>query len=190
MKRILPILLFFSAISWSQNSATDSILTLDAYLGYVKQFHPLVKQANLEVSQAQAGIIAARGGFDPKIEVDYENKQFKSTEYYDLLNATFKIPTWYGIEIKAGFDQMEGVYLNPQNTTPANGLAMAGISIPIGQGLLINNRMADLKKAKIYSNLSQAERDLEVANVLYTAANGYFNWYRSYNEYKLYETLL
>ena len=190
MKRILPILLFFSTFSWSQNSATDSILTLDAYLGYVKQFHPLVKQANLEVSQAQAGIIAARGGFDPKIEVDYENKQFKSTEYYDLLNATFKIPTWYGIEIKAGFDQMEGVYLNPQNTTPANGLAMAGISIPIGQGLLINNRMADLKKAKIYSNLSQAERDLEVANVLYAAANGYFNWYRSYNEYKLYETFL
>ncbi|GGD13395.1 TolC family protein [Flavobacterium orientale] len=190
MKRILPILLFLSAISWSQNNASDSILTLDAYLGYVKQFHPLVKQANLEVSQAQAGIIAARGGFDPKIEVDYENKQFKSTEYYDLLNATFKIPTWYGIEIKAGFDQMEGVYLNPQNTVPANGLAMAGISVPIGQGLLINNRMADLRKAKIYANLSQAERDLEVANVLYAAANGYFNWYRSYNEYKLYETFL
>lgn len=190
MKNILPIILFFSIVSWSQNSATDSILTLDAYLGYVKQFHPLVKQANLEVSQAQAGIIAARGGFDPKIEVDYENKQFKSTEYYDLLNATFKIPTWYGIEIKAGFDQMEGVYLNPQNTVPQNGLAMAGISVPLGQGLLINNRMADLKKAKIYSNLSQAERDLEVANVLYAAANGYFNWYRSYNEYKLYETFL
>jgi len=168
----------------------DSILTLDSYLGYVKQFHPLVKQANLEVSQAQAGIISARGGFDPKIEIDYENKQFKSTEYYDLLNTTFKIPTWYGIEIKAGFDQMEGTFLNPQNNTPTNGLAMAGISVPIGQGLLINNRMADLKKAKIYTNLSQAERDLEVANVLYAAANSYFNWYRNYNEYKLYETFL
>lgn len=190
MKSILPLLLFLTTFSWSQNLATDSILTLDAYLGYVKQFHPLVKQANLEVSQAQAGIIAARGGFDPKIEVDYENKQFKSTEYYDLLNATFKIPTWYGIEIKAGFDQMEGVFLNPQNTLPPNGLAMAGISIPLGQGLLINNRMADLRKAKIYANLSQAERDLEVANVFYLAANSYFNWYRSYNEYRLYETFL
>ena len=182
--------MFFSAFSWSQNLAVDSILTLDAYLGYVKQFHPLVKQANLEVSQAQAGIIAARGGFDPKIEVDYENKQFKSTEYFDLLNATFKIPTWYGIEIKAGFDQMDGVFLNPQNNTPVNGLAMAGISVPIGQGLFINNRMADLRKAKIFVNLSQAERDLEVANTLYVAANSYFNWYRNYNEYKLYETFL
>jgi len=190
MKNKFYLLLFFSVVSWSQNLATDSILTLDAYLGYVKQFHPLVKQANLEVSQAQAGIIAARGGFDPKIEVDYENKQFKTTEYYDLLNTTFKIPTWYGIEIKAGFDQMDGVFLNPQNNTPTSGLAMAGISVPIGQGLFINDRMADLKKAKIFSSLSQAERDLEVANVLYAAANSYFNWYRNYNEYKLYETFL
>ncbi|WP_396149181.1 TolC family protein [Flavobacterium sp.] len=190
MKNKAYLLLLFSVVSWSQNLATDSILTLDAYLGYVKQFHPLVKQANLEVSQAQAGIIAARGGFDPKIEVDYENKQFKNSEYFDLLNSTFKIPTWYGIEIKAGFDRMDGVFLNPQNTVPTNGLAMAGISVPIGQGLLINDRMADLKKAKIFNNLSQAERDLEVANVLYIASNSYFNWYRNYNEYKLYETFL
>lgn len=190
MKNKAYLLLLFSVVSWSQNLATDSILTLDAYLGYVKQFHPLVKQANLEVSQAQAEIIAARGGFDPKIEVDYENKQFKNSEYFDLLNSTFKIPTWYGIEIKAGFDRMDGVFLNPQNTVPTNGLAMAGISVPIGQGLLINDRMADLKKAKIYNNLSQAERDLEVANVLYIASNSYFNWYRNYNEYKLYETFL
>ena len=153
MKNKAYLLLLFSVVSWSQNLATDSILTLDAYLGYVKQFHPLVKQANLEVSQAQAEIIAARGGFDPKIEVDYENKQFKNSEYFDLLNSTFKIPTWYGIEIKAGFDRMDGVFLNPQNTVPTNGLAMAGISVPIGQGLLINDRMADLKKAKIYNNL-------------------------------------
>lgn len=190
MKKVYLLFLLLTSLSWSQNQANTDLLTLDAYLGYVKQFHPLVKQANLEVSQAQAGIIAARGGFDPKIEVDYEKKQFKSTEYFDLLNATFKIPTWYGIEIKASFDQMDGFYLNPQNTTPTPGLVAAGISIPIGQGLFINNRMADLRKAKIFNNLSKAERDLEVANVLHSAASSYFNWYRNYNEYKLYETFL
>lgn len=192
-KLILLGILFISNLAMrAQDSKTtiDSIMTLDAYLGYVKQFHPLVRQANLEVNQAQAGIIAARGGFDPKIEVDYENKQFKSTEYFSLLNSTFKIPTWYGIEIKAGFDQMEGVYLNPQNTVPANGLTTLGIAVPIGQGLLINKRMADLKKAKIYNNLSQAERDLEVASILHQAANSYFNWYRNYTEYELYQTFL
>jgi outer membrane protein TolC len=86
MKKIILFFLLITTVSWSQNQTIDTLLTLDAYLGYVKQFHPLVKQANLEVSQAQAGIIAARGGFDPKIEVDYENKQFKNSEYFDLLN--------------------------------------------------------------------------------------------------------
>lgn len=190
MRTTLALFLLFSFLSYSQEKVSDSIMTLDAYLGYVKQFHPLVKQANIEVSQAQSAIIASRGGFDPKIEVDYENKQFKSTEYFDLLNTTFKIPTWYGVEIKAGFDQMQGTFLNPQNTVPENGLAVLGISVPLAQGLLINDRMADLKKAKLYANLSQAERDLEVANVLYLASNSYFNWYRNYNEYKLYETFL
>jgi outer membrane protein TolC len=190
MRATIALFLVFSFLSYSQEKAADSILTLDAYLGYVKQFHPLVKQANIEVSQAQSEIIASRGGFDPKIEVDYENKQFKSTEYYDLLTTTFKIPTWYGVEIKAGFDRMEGDFLNPQNTTPENGLAKLGISVPLGQGLLINDRMADLKKAKIFVNLSKAERDLEVANILYLASNSYFNWYRNYNEYKLYQTFL
>jgi outer membrane protein TolC len=190
MRATVALFLVFSLLSYSQEKASDSILTLDAYLGYVKQFHPLVKQANIEVSQAQSGIIASRGGFDPKIEVDYENKQFKSSEYYDLLNTTFKIPTWYGVEIKAGFDRMEGDFLNPQNNTPDNGLAKLGISVPLGQGLLINDRMADLKKAKLFVNLSKADRDLEVANVLYLASNSYFNWYRNYNEYKLHVTFL
>jgi outer membrane protein TolC len=191
MKKRFIFFLFISIQAWSQTELqVDSRLSLDDFLGYVKQFHPLVKQANLEVSQAQSGIIAARGGFDPKIEVDYEKKQFKSTEYYDLLNSTFKIPTWYGIEVKAGFDQMEGVYLNPQNNTPIDGLATLGIAIPVGQGMFINKRMADLKKAKLYNQLSQAERDLEVANILHQACFAYFDWYRNYNEYQLYATYL
>jgi hypothetical protein len=54
--------------------------------------------------------MAARGAFDPKIAVDFDKKT-KDTEYYSILNSSFKIPT-YGIEIKAGFEQNEGYYLN------------------------------------------------------------------------------
>jgi hypothetical protein len=86
-----------------------------------------------------------------KIEVDFDKKQFKDTEYYSILNSSFKIPTWYGIEIKAGFDQNEGYYLNPENTVPNAGLTSLGISVPLGQGLFINQRMAD-RKAKMQCN--------------------------------------
>jgi len=175
---------------FAQDKADLNTLTFDAYLAYIKQFHPTVKQANLELSQAQAQILTARGGFDPKIEVDYVTKQFNESDYYQILNSTFKIPTWFGVEIKAAFEQADGIYLNPENNFPASGLASLGITVPIGQGLIINKRMADLRKAKLYQNLTIAERDLAIADVLFDAILAYFDWYRNQQEYDLYQTFL
>jgi outer membrane protein TolC len=132
----------------------------------------------------------ARGGFDPKIEVDFDKKQFKNSQYYSLLNSSFKIPTWYGIEVKAGFDNSEGIFLNPENSLPNQGLTSLGITVPLGQGLLINQRMADLRKAKIQIQLSQAERKLQAIEVLYNASVAYFNWKRNYSEVQLYNEYL
>jgi outer membrane protein TolC len=70
---------------------------------------------------------------------------------------------------------------------PNQGLTSLGLSVPLGQGLFINQRMADLRKAKIQVRLSQAERKLNAIAVLYDASVAYFNWKRSYNEVKLYE---
>ena len=182
---LLGILFFllFSITSKAQNKE----FSFDEYLGYVKKFHPLVKSANLEVSGAQANLIMARGGFDPKIEVDFDKKQFKNSEYYSVLNSSFKIPTWYGIELKAGFEQNQGIFLNPENAVPNAGLASFGINIPLAQGLLINQRMADLRKAKIQLKLSNSERILQSVEILYNASLAYFNWKKIFDEVKLYE---
>lgn len=193
MKRIILAFFLFNFVANSQTTepktnALSKEFSFNEYLGYVKKFHPLVKNADLEISAAQANLMMARGGFDPKIEVDFDQKQFKNQEYYSILNSSFKIPTWYGVEIKAGFDNTEGVYLDPENKTPTQGLTSLGISVPLGQGLLINQRMADLRKAKIQLQLSQAERKLEAIKILYDAAVAYFNWKRNYDEVKLYET--
>jgi outer membrane protein TolC len=178
--------ILFSA-SFSQNTENKEF-TYNEFLGFVKKYHPLVKNANLEIDNAQANLMMARGGFDPKIEVDYDRKQFKDKEYYSLLNSSFKIPTWYGIEVKAGFENADGVFLSPENTTPNAGLTSLGVSLPLGQGLFINQRMADLRKAKINLNLGQQQRKLEAIVVLYDASIAYFNWKRAFTEVKLYET--
>ncbi|MFN3753376.1 TolC family protein [Flavobacterium sp.] len=188
MRTIIIAFLFFGMSVWSQNTSKE--LTYNEFLGYVKKYHPLVKSADLELNQAQANLMMARGGFDPKIEVDFEQKKFKDNEYYSILNSSFKIPTWYGVEIKAGFDNNDGIYLNPENTVPNQGLTSLGISIPLGQGLFINQRMADLRKAKIQVNLSQAERNLMAVSVLYDASVAYFNWKRNFNEVTLYQSYL
>ena len=189
MNRLLFPFLVLTCLSFGQNNPNKE-LSYDEFLGFVKKYHPMVKSSLLEVSIAQANLMAARGGFDPKIEVDFEQKKFKNTEYYSILNSSFKIPTWYGIEIKAGFDNNDGIYLNPQNTLPNQGLTSLGINIPLGQGLFINQRMADLRKAKLQINLSKSEQKLQAVAVLYDASVAYFNWKKNYNEVQLYETYL
>ena len=183
------LLLFIGCIcsSFGQNTTEFSF---NEFLGYVKKYHPLVKQADLKINEAQANLMQARGAFDPKIDIDFSEKQFKNNNYYSILNSSFKIPTWYGIELKAGFDNAEGIYVNPENTLPNSGLTSFGISIPVGQGLFINQRMADIRKAKIAQNLNSAERNLQAIEVLYEASISYTNWKRSFDEVKLYENYL
>jgi outer membrane protein TolC len=75
--RVLLLLLLSSASIFGQNIKSKE-LTFAEYLGYVKKYHPMVKSANLEISQAQANLMIARGAFDPKIEIDFDKKQFKN----------------------------------------------------------------------------------------------------------------
>jgi outer membrane protein TolC len=185
MKKIFFSILLCTSTFFGQNTAPNEF-TYNEFLGFVKKYHPLVKSANLNINQAQANLLMARGAFDPKIEIDYDKKQFKESDYYSILNSSFKIPTWYGIELKAGFENNDGVYLNPQNTVPNQGLTSLGISIPLGQGLFINQRMADLRKAKIQLELSNSERQLQAIQVLYEASIAYFNWKKTYAETQLY----
>ncbi|MFO8146261.1 MAG: TolC family protein [Bacteroidota bacterium] len=190
MKNFLGILFLFYGQALLAQEQLPEVLTFKEYLAYVKQFHPVARQAGLKLSMAEAELLRARGGFDPKIEVDYDRKVFKNTEYYDILNSTFKIPTWYGIELKANFEQNQGIYLNPERTVPTDGLFSAGISVDVGQGMFINKRMASLRSAKIYREQSVAARDLMVNEVLYNAALAYFDWLRVYNEMIIYEGFL
>ena len=189
MKHYYFVLLLLGSFVWGQEQNLKE-LSYNEFLCYVKKYHPLVKSAQLEINKAQANLMMARGGFDPKIEADFDQKQFKGKEYYSVFNSSFKIPTWYGIELKAGFDNSEGIFVNPENTLPNQGLTSLGITIPVGQGLLINQRMADLRKAKIQIQLSQAERKLQAIEVVYNASLAYFNWKRNYSEVQLYKNYL
>lgn len=191
LKNILCLfaLLFIGPVLHAQELKSD-VLSFEEYIGYVKKFHPMLKSANLELSRGQAMLMQARGAFDPKIEVDYDTKRFKDYEYYSLLNSSFKIPTWYGIEVKAAFDNSEGVYLNPQNTLPNAGLTSLGVTVPLGQGLFINQRMADIRTAKLQQQLSAADRKIRAVAVLYDASVAYFNWLKTHREAMMYENYL
>lgn len=191
MRKLCIVFLLLGSVFVSKAQIQDSlVLTFREYIGYVKQYHPVAKQAGLQIDQAQANLMKSRGGFDPKLEVDYDRKEFKDSEYYDILNATFKIPTWYGIELKAGFEQNEGEFLNPERFVPDDGLYNAGVSVSLGKGLWMNERMATLKKAKIFRLQSEAERDLLINQILFEASQAYFKWLKAYREFMLFDDFL
>ncbi|MBT8185754.1 MAG: TolC family protein [Eudoraea sp.] len=187
MNRILIFLVMLIIIPLNAQQIDSDVLGFREYLGYVKKYHPIVRQAQLQIDVGQANLMKARGGFDPKIEVDYDRKKFKGTEYYDRLNATFKVPTWYGIELKGNFEQNQGDFINPDEIVPSDGLYSAGVSFSLGNGFWINQRMATLKQAKFLRERTKADRDLEVNQVLYEASLAYFNWLRAYKDNSIYQ---
>lgn len=194
MKRLILItILLLGPIAMAQNPYQEldpETLSLSEYLGYVKSFHPVVKQANLVINEGEAKLLKARGAFDPKLEVDMDRKEFKNTDYYDKLNAAFKIPTWYGVEFKAKYEENSGVFLNPESTVPEDGLYSVGVSVSLAQGLLTNRRMAMLKQARLFNNQVEADRQLMVNDILFEAAQTYFKWLKTYNDKLVYDSFL
>ncbi len=186
MKTVLNYLLVLMCFNgFAQESLTT--LTLEEYLGYVKKYHPVVKQTQLLVSEGEAKLLKSRGAFDPKIEVDFDRKKFSETTYYNKLNTTFKLPTWYGVELKANFENNDGTYLNPELQTPDDGLYSAGVSVSLAKGLFMNERMATLKQAKLFTQQAQANQQLLVNDVIYNALVTYYNWLKNYQSLKTYE---
>ena len=190
MKKYILISFLLFALGFSAQDKVESVMTLSEYLGYVKRFHPIVKQANLVINESEAKLLKSRGAFDPKIEVDFDKKEFKEKEYYNKLNAAFKVPTYYGLEFKANFENNSGVFLNPEANVPTDGLYSAGISASLLKGLLINKRMASLKQAKFFLNQAKEDQQILVNEILYNASLSYFNWLKTYNEKRVYDEFL
>jgi outer membrane protein TolC len=190
MKRITFILFILLSFNLSSQTEVGNLLTFDEFMGQVKVHHPLAMQADLRLEKGSATVRKARGNFDPKAFSDVSQKYFSDKQYYSVINSGLKIPTWYGIEVKSGYTENDGVFLNPQNSTPGAGLWYAGVSVPVGQGLFIDKRRAALKKAKIYQESTKVERDLLYNELLYSAGKAYWSWFESYNTIKVYQNAL
>jgi outer membrane protein TolC len=165
---------------------TAKVFTLQNLAELVFANHPIVKQAALLSEEARSQVLQARGGFDPKLGSDFHRKQFGGTDYYNNWHNELKVPLWPGgIDLKASYDRYAGTYVNPESRTPLNGLAGVGLSIPIGQGLLIDARRSTLRQAKIMQTAAEADRVKQINEVWLQAAKDYWNWYYAYQQSQL-----
>lgn len=175
-------LVLFSFHAFAQTDSDSTvILSYQDYIITVTNNHPIARQADIKVSQADAGLMYARGAFDPKLYTNVSEKYFTEKQYYSRVNGGIKIPTWFGVELKAAYEQNGGVYLDPSNTVPDNGLLYVGISLPIGRGLLIDKRRAELKKALLFQQISEMEKQLMLNDLIYSAGLAYWKWFKAHN---------
>lgn len=188
-KQLIFFCLLFPYLLFSQVEPT-SVLSIDSFLSIVKKHHPIAYQANIKLESGEANLLSARGKFDPKIEADVAQKYFKGDEYYDLGEGKLKIPTWFGIDLESGYERNQGQFLNPENNVPNAGLWFAGISVPIGQGLFIDERRNELRKAQSMLQQSQSEKDLLLNQLVLSSGLAYWEWFKSYNNLKVYEDAL
>ncbi len=186
---LLALVLFLSCLSKGQAQTQDTaqVLTLQDFHRLILQYHPVASQAALLTEQARQELRMARGALDPVISSKLYRKEYNGKEYYHLWTNTLEIPTWFGPVLKAGYDQTRGQYLNPENNTPAAGLSFAGISVPLAQGLFIDERRAIIRQANLMQDIAEAERVKLINKLLLQATKDYWDWLLYFREVTLYE---
>lgn len=185
LRFLVTLFLLFSGIPSTIAQSSDSLRVLDAasYFAIVRQYHPVARQADILVQKAEAGVLAARGAFDPRLRFTSDQKRFDGTQYYLMNRPELSIPTWYGIEVKAGLETNRGDYLNSELTPGAS--SYLGISVPLARNLLMDRRRATLAQSKIYRQQSYAERIQALNELLQDAGIAYWEWVKQYALFRI-----
>lgn len=176
MTRFLLAILFTIITPWLSFAQliNEKVLSQEQFFDIIRKYHPVARQADLNIEIAKADVITARGGFDPLITTNLAKKTFDGTQYYNHLQPELRIPTWYGIEIVAGAEYLAGDRTNREETLGRS--SYAGIVVPLAKNLLMDKRRAVLQTAKVYSTLSEIEKESTLNDLLLEAAKKYWNW--------------
>ena len=171
------LLVFVSIQTFAQEGLK---LEFEQFMEWVRLYHPISTQAEINLRMGQMEVRQARGGFDPLLYGNLDQKDYSETNYYDKREAGLKIPTWMGVELSGTFEQNSGTYLNPESNVPSGGLFAAGASVNLGQGLILDERRAALQKAQIYQQATEVERAKMLNELYLMATESYWKWSLSY----------
>lgn len=180
IKMLILVLLPATVVAQEQPVKT---LALEEVMAIVRQYHPVVKQANIGVDIARANVTIAKGQFDPILQFDHNQKTFDGISYYNYSSPELKIPTWYGIEVYAGTESLSGNRTDPQATTGPT--SYAGISVPLVKNLVMDKRRAALKQARIFTSLSEVERLSTLNDLQFEAIGAYWKWVQHHQVYEI-----
>ena len=175
-KLLVLISLLISLVVQARTQENTDILSFDEYLNVIKEHHPIARQARLVNLQSEAIERTARGGFDPKLFGSYARKDFNEKEYYRLLETGIELPTWFGVKLKADFRTANGLFVNDMDEMPDRGQWSFGIDLPLGRGLLLDKRRADLLQANLFQKAVKWQQQKMLNELLANSIQAYQEW--------------
>jgi outer membrane protein TolC len=172
----LIALLVSASFTWEVHAQSEEVLTFDVFKVMLKN-HPALRVADLSVEKGQQELTKAKGAFDPKISATHQNKFFKSTKYYNQTYIGVDIPLRAPIILKSSFENANGSFVSPEETTPNGGLLNAGIAVPLGQGLITDKSRTEIRQAEAYQRYSVIEQSRLIQDLRYEAYKQYWEWW-------------
>lgn len=192
MKHILFLLLCFTTVVAKAQPANISKpykLDLDAFIGQLKQHHPVAKQAGILVEKAEAELLATRGAFmDPSVTFNTSRKTFDGKSYFIYNRPEIKLPTLFGADFKAGLENNGGPRLSSEESIGRT--SYLGVEMPVLRNLLFDKRRAALQQARLFRTQSEQERLIVLNNLLLDAYVAYWQWAGTYQLYQNYTRFL
>ena len=178
---------FFSATLSAQIKEADSVLTVGEFIQWVDQNHPLLKAVGNKLPIAKAELRKARGAFDPYISGTLASKEFNGEQYYRRPGVQLSSATASPVQFQLDWNSIDGLYTNPQDKLPPEGLFAVGGMINLGRGLLTDVRRTDLALAKAGVEVSAAEAELYRNELLTKAVQSYWKWFEADQNVQAYE---
>jgi outer membrane protein TolC len=185
---LCSMLLLFTIASAQNRQTTDTnkVFALNDLQLMVFKYHPIIKQAALLTDAARSNVLQSLGYFDPNLKANFGRKLFGGTDYYNHWTSELKVPLWLaGADLKVGYDRNVGYYTNPETRTNSAGLTGIGLTVPLGQGLIIDARRNTLRQSRIMVQYAEAERVKQINTTWYAIAKDYWNWYYAYRQLTL-----
>lgn len=154
--------------------------TFATFIAQVMADHPVARQADLLAEDVRSQLRTAWGAFDPTIAATWDQKRFDGTNYYAYSDISLKVPTPIGSDIKVGFESARGTFISGDRRTPSVGQLTAGMTVPLGQRILTDERRTALAQARAVRDAGEADRLALYNALLLNASRTYGSWYEQW----------
>jgi outer membrane protein TolC len=180
---------FQQNLSIKADSSQSKTLFFDDFIAEVRNSNPMIEQFAAMNKQADARIVSAAGAFDPKLYSKFSKKEFDSKTYYQKWETGIEYKTPSPFTFNAGFQENDGQFLNPENSTGKNRLWNLGVSMDLGRGLLTDESRTRYDVSRADRDRINAEVNEQLNEFYVESAVLFWKWSEAYTILNLYKEL-